>query len=56
MDSANAGTELGVEYPGGLPGQAPVPLAAGTWSVRAVYTEADGHTWVGLVQLLPTSP
>ena len=57
MDSANAGTELGVEYPGGgLPGQAPVPLPAGTWRVRAVHTEADGHTWVGLVQLLPTSP
>jgi len=57
MDSANAGTDLGVEYPGGgLPDQAPVPLPAGTWRVRAVYAEADGHTWVGLVHLLPTSP
>ena len=56
MDSANAGTDLDVEYPGGgRPDQAPVPLPAGTWRIRAVYAEADGHTWAGLVHLLPTS-
>jgi hypothetical protein len=56
MDSANAGTDLGVGYPGGgRPDHAPVPLPAGNWRVRAVYAE-DGHTWVGLVYLLPTSP
>jgi hypothetical protein len=57
MDSANAGTDLGVEYPGGgLPDQAPVPLPAGSWTVRAVHTEVDGYTWVGLVHLLPAGP
>ncbi|MFI7358094.1 Imm21 family immunity protein [Streptomyces avidinii] len=55
MDSAEAGAELNVEYPGGgLPAQAPVPLPAGRWRVRAVHTEADGRNGVGLVQLLPT--
>ncbi|MER7107896.1 Imm21 family immunity protein [Streptomyces sp. NPDC000229] len=53
MDSVSAGTDLDVTYPGGgLPEQAPVPLPAGTWRVRAVHTKADEHTWVGLVQLL----
>ncbi|MGW3511606.1 immunity 21 family protein [Streptomyces sp. NPDC000994] len=54
MDSVEAGTELSVEYPGGgMPSQAPVPLPAGRWKVRAVHTEADEENWVGLVQLLP---
>jgi hypothetical protein len=57
MDATTAGTELNIAYPGGrLPEQAPVPLAAGTWRVRAVHAEIDAHTWVGLVHLLPTSP
>jgi hypothetical protein len=54
MDSVTAGAELDVEYPGGgLPDQAPVPLRPGRWAVRAVRTEADEDTWLGLVQLLP---
>lgn len=54
MDSVEAGAELSVEYPGGgMPSQAPVPLPAGRWKVRAVHTEADEANWVGLVQLLP---
>lgn len=57
MDSVTAGAELGIEYPrGGLPEQAPVPLPAGTWTIRAVHTEADDGTLVGLVHLLPASP
>ena len=55
MDSAGAGAELGVEYPGGgMPAQATVALPIGRWRVRAVHTEADEENWVGLVQLLPT--
>ncbi|MFE6037376.1 Imm21 family immunity protein [Streptomyces sp. NPDC056452] len=54
MDSAEAGADLGVEYPGGgVPAQAPVHLPAGRWTVRAVHTEADERNSVGLVQLLP---
>ncbi|MFB7468790.1 Imm21 family immunity protein [Streptomyces sp. NPDC056224] len=54
MDSAEAGAGLDVEYPGGgLPAQAPVPLPAGHWRVRAVHTKVDEDNWVGLVQLLP---
>lgn len=54
FDSAGAGAELNVEYPGGgMPAQAPVLLPAGRWKVRAVHTEADEDNWVGLVQLLP---
>ncbi|MFE2038680.1 Imm21 family immunity protein [Streptomyces scopuliridis] len=54
MDSADAGAELNAEYPGGgSPAQAPVPLPAGHWRVRAVHTEADEDNWVGLVQILP---
>ncbi|TRV82091.1 hypothetical protein FKN01_02135 [Streptomyces sp. 130] len=54
MDSAEAGADLGVEYPGGgVPAQAPVPLPAGRWRVRATQTWVDGENWVGLVQLLP---
>ncbi|MEU6403111.1 Imm21 family immunity protein [Streptomyces sp. NPDC046985] len=54
LDSAEAGSDLGIEYPdGGMPGQASVPLSAGRWRVRATQTWADGENWVGLVQLLP---
>ncbi|MGW2111166.1 immunity 21 family protein [Streptomyces sp. NPDC001948] len=53
MDSAEAGTDLNVEYPdGGLPAHAAVSLAAGHWRVRATHTRADEDNWVGLVQLL----
>lgn len=56
MDSANAGTDLVTGYPdGALPDQAPVPLPAGTWRIRAVQTRAHGP-WTGLVHLLPISP
>jgi hypothetical protein len=55
MDSAEAGSDLAVEYPGGgMPEQAPVPLPVGRWRVRASHTWADQADWVGLVQLLPT--
>ncbi|MFF4248707.1 Imm21 family immunity protein [Streptomyces sp. NPDC001822] len=54
MDSAEAGAELDVEYPGGgRPARASVPRPAGRWEVRAVNTEADEEYWVRLVQLLP---
>lgn len=54
MDSAAAGSDLGSEYHGGgMPTQAPVPLPAGRWRVRATHTAADEGNWVGLVQLLP---
>ncbi|WP_033240627.1 Imm21 family immunity protein [Streptomyces griseus] len=54
MDSAKAGSDLGVEYPdGGVPAEAPVPLPAGRWRVRAAQTKVDEENWVGLVQLLP---
>ncbi|MFK0099792.1 Imm21 family immunity protein [Streptomyces sp. NPDC091040] len=53
MDSAEAGSDLGVEYPGGgVPAAAAVSLPAGRWRVRATHTEADEENWVGLVQLL----
>ncbi|MFD7864801.1 immunity 21 family protein [Streptomyces sp. NPDC059783] len=52
MDSAEAGAELNVEYPGGgLPSQAGVPLPPGRWRVRAVHTEVDEDNRVDLVQL-----
>ncbi|MFF4901256.1 immunity 21 family protein [Streptomyces sp. NPDC001068] len=55
MDSTEAGSELCIEYPGGgMPDQAPVPLPAGHWRVRASHTKADEENRVGLVQLLPT--
>jgi hypothetical protein len=42
MDSAEAGSELGTECPGGgMPGQAPVLLPAGRWRVRVSLTKAD---------------
>ncbi|UGY90271.1 Imm21 family immunity protein [Streptomyces gobiensis] len=57
MDSVTAGAELDVEYPdgGGLPEQAAVTIGPGRWTVRAVHTWANEETWVGLVQLLPSS-
>ncbi|MFD7246439.1 Imm21 family immunity protein [Streptomyces massasporeus] len=55
MDSAVAGSDLGLEYPGGgMPAQASIPLSAGHWRVRATHTKVDEENWVGLVQLLPT--
>ncbi|MFF7098100.1 Imm21 family immunity protein [Streptomyces rubradiris] len=52
MDSAVAGADLGVEYPGGgQPDQAPVQIPAGQWKVRAVHKNGD-FPWVGLVQLV----
>lgn len=52
MDSAEAGADLGVDYPGGgQPDQAPVQLPAGRWRVRAVQRSGE-FTWVGLVQLV----
>lgn len=52
MDSAEAGADLGVEYPdGGQPDQALVQLPAGRWRVRAVH-EIDEFPWVGVVQLV----
>ncbi len=54
MDAAEAGADLGVEYPsgGGQPDQAPVGLPAGQWKVRAFHGTGD-YPWVGVVQLLP---
>nr|WSX81889.1 immunity 21 family protein [Streptomyces sp. NBC_00899] len=44
MDSAEAGADLNVEYPGGgRPEQAPVPLPAGVWTIRAVHTRPSMH-------------
>ncbi len=53
MDSAEAGADLGVEYPsgGGQPDQAPVDLPTGRWRVRACHTTGE-YPWVGVVQLL----
>ncbi|MET9499440.1 Imm21 family immunity protein [Streptomyces sp. NPDC006552] len=55
MDSAVAGSDLGIEYPGGgMPAEASVPLPAGRWKLRATQTKVDEGNWVGLVQLLPS--
>jgi Immunity protein 21 len=55
MDSVNAGSELGIPYPGGgRPEHALISIPAAVWRVRAAYPWADENTWVGLVQL--TSP
>jgi hypothetical protein len=52
MDSAEAGADLGVEYPdGGQPVQAPVQLPAGRWRVRAVHQTGE-FPWVGVAQLV----
>ncbi|RSS79941.1 Imm21 family immunity protein [Streptomyces sp. WAC06614] len=54
MDSAEAGSDLGIEYPdGGMPAEAAVPLPAGRWRVRATHTKVGEENWVGLVRLLP---
>ncbi|MFI5527875.1 Imm21 family immunity protein [Kitasatospora sp. NPDC051853] len=55
MDSAEAGQSLGVPYPDGRgqPEQAPVPVPAGRWRVRAFHDWSSESTWVGVVQLLP---
>ncbi|MGZ9928576.1 Imm21 family immunity protein [Streptomyces sp. NC-S4] len=54
MDAAEAGSDLGVEYPdGGMPAEASVQLPVGCWSVRATQTWVSEESWVGLVQLLP---
>ncbi|MFJ9539180.1 Imm21 family immunity protein [Streptomyces sp. NPDC101225] len=54
MDSAESGSTLGTEYPGGgMPSQASVSLRSGRWRVRATHTKVDEETWVGLVQILP---
>ncbi|MFI8350373.1 Imm21 family immunity protein [Streptomyces sp. NPDC085596] len=48
MDSAEAGGDLGAEYPDeGQPDQAPVQLPAGRWRVHAAQ-----FPWVGVVRLL----
>ncbi|MFJ9243491.1 Imm21 family immunity protein [Streptomyces sp. NPDC101776] len=53
MDSAEAGSALDTEYPGGgTPAQAPVSLPAGHWRVRATHTQAGEGNRVGLVQIL----
>lgn len=50
MDSAEAGADLGVDYPdGGQPDQAPVQVPAGRWRVRAVHKSGE-FPWAGLVQ------
>ncbi|MFF5392909.1 Imm21 family immunity protein [Streptomyces sp. NPDC013012] len=42
MDSAEAGSDLGIEYPGGgMPAEASVSLPAGRWRVRATQTKVD---------------
>ncbi|WP_237551766.1 MULTISPECIES: Imm21 family immunity protein [unclassified Streptomyces] len=52
MDSAEAGRDLGDDYPGGgRPEQAAVRLPAGQWRVRAVHKSGESP-WVGLVQLV----
>ncbi|WP_328560386.1 Imm21 family immunity protein [Streptomyces coelicoflavus] len=57
MDSAEAGSDLGIEYPGGgMPAEASVPLPAGRWRVRATQTKVGEENWVGLVRLLPAEP
>ncbi|MFI8916073.1 Imm21 family immunity protein [Streptomyces sp. NPDC053513] len=54
MDSAEAGSDLGIDYPdGGMPAEASVPLPAGRWRVRATHTKVGEENRVGLVQLLP---
>ncbi|MEV8375853.1 Imm21 family immunity protein [Kribbella sp. NPDC056861] len=55
MDSAEAGSDLGVPYPDGrgIPEQAPVDVEAGRWRVSAVQIAGDVDPWVGVVRLLP---
>jgi hypothetical protein len=53
MDSATAGPDLNVPYPGGgtMPEQALVSIPPGRWRVRAVDAWANEDTRVGLIQL-----
>ncbi|MFE2945299.1 Imm21 family immunity protein [Streptomyces sp. NPDC059255] len=52
LDSAVAGADLGVAYPGGgQPEQALVQIPAGRWHVRAVHAKTES-VWVGVVQLV----
>jgi Immunity protein 21 len=53
MDSVTAGTEVNVAYPddGVMPQLALISIPPGRWRVRAVHTQADEETSVGLVQL-----
>ncbi|MET9678606.1 Imm21 family immunity protein [Streptomyces sp. NPDC006482] len=54
MDSAVAGSDLGIEYPDGrMPDEASVSLPAGRWRVRVTQAKVGEENWVGLVQLLP---
>jgi hypothetical protein len=56
MDSAEAGSDLGVEYPGGgMPAEASVSMPAGRWRLRATQTKVGEEKWVGLVQFLPAA-
>ncbi|KQV13479.1 MULTISPECIES: Imm21 family immunity protein [unclassified Kitasatospora] len=52
MDSAEAGVDLGREYPsgGGQPDEAAVPVEPGRWRVRAFQKTGD-YPWVSVVQL-----
>lgn len=56
MDSVVDGSELDVEPPngGGLPEQAPVPIAAGRWQVTAAHVRRNDMS-VGVVRLLPVA-
>ncbi|MEU9197905.1 Imm21 family immunity protein [Streptomyces hundungensis] len=53
LDSAVAGADLAVEYPGqeGRPEQAQIPVPAGRWNVRATHRTGDSLR-VGVIQLL----
>ncbi|KQX53231.1 MULTISPECIES: Imm21 family immunity protein [unclassified Streptomyces] len=56
MDSAEAGVDLGVPYPGGtrMPQQADVDVPAGCWRVRACCSSGVDPS-VGVVRLLPVT-
>ncbi|GLY98708.1 Imm21 family immunity protein [Actinoplanes sp. NBRC 103695] len=47
LDSANAGSDLDSLGPE----KAAVDLPAGNWAVRAIHTQVDDETWVGVVRL-----
>ncbi|GAA3568194.1 Imm21 family immunity protein [Kribbella ginsengisoli] len=55
MDSAEAGSDLGVPYPNGdgVPSEAPVAIQAGQWRVSAVQVTGEADPWVGVVRLSP---
>ncbi|MEU7141109.1 Imm21 family immunity protein [Nocardia sp. NPDC046473] len=56
MDSVYPGLDLSAANPDGvLPDQAPVPLGAGRWLVRAARIEHD-RNGMDLIQLLPVDP